>query len=40
MEWSYAIGELFVVTIGVLIALTIGEWNNERLERTEEFDGY
>ena len=38
IEWSYAIGELFVVTIGVLIALTIGEWNNERLERAEEFD--
>ena len=38
MEWSYAIGELFVVTIGVLIALAIGEWNNDRLERAEEFD--
>jgi hypothetical protein len=38
MEWSYAIGELFVVTIGVLIALAIGEWNKERLERAEEFD--
>ncbi len=38
MEWSYAIGELFVVTIGVLIALAIGEWNSERLERAEEFD--
>ncbi len=38
LEWSYAIGELFVVTIGVLIALAIGEWNNERLERAEEFD--
>ncbi len=38
LEWSYAIGELFVVTIGVLIALAIGEWNNERLERVEEFD--
>jgi len=38
MDWSYAIGELFIVTIGVLVALAIGEWNNERLERAEEYD--
>jgi hypothetical protein len=38
LDWSYAIGELFIVTIGVLIALTIGEWNSGRLERAEEFD--
>jgi hypothetical protein len=38
MDWSYAIGELFIVTIGVLIALAIGEWNYERLERAEEVD--
>lgn len=38
MDWTYAIGELFIVTIGVLIALAFGEWNSERLERAEEFD--
>lgn len=38
LDWSYAIGELFIVTIGVLVALAIGEWNNERLERAEEYD--
>jgi hypothetical protein len=38
LDWSYAIGELFIVTIGVLIALAIGAWNSDRLERTEEFD--
>ena len=36
LNWSYAIGELFIVTIGVLIALAINEWNNNRLERAEE----
>ena len=38
LDWSYAIGELFIVTIGVLVALAIGEWNNERMERAEEFE--
>ena len=38
MDWPYAIGELFIVTIGVLIALAFGEWNSDRLERAEEFD--
>ncbi len=38
LDWSYAIGELFIVTIGVLIALAVGAWNSDRLERAEEFD--
>ncbi len=38
MNWSNVIGELFIVIVGVLVALAIGEWNNERLERAEEFD--
>ena len=38
MDWPYAFGELFIVTIGVLIALAFGEWNSDRLERAEEFD--
>ncbi len=38
LDWSYAIGELFIVTIGVLVALAIGAWNSERLEKAEEFD--
>jgi hypothetical protein len=36
LNWTYAIGELLIVTIGVLIALAINEWNNHRLERAEE----
>ena len=38
LDWSYAIGELFIVTLGVLVALAIGQWNSERLQRAEEFD--
>ena len=38
MDWPYAFGELFIVTLGVLIALAFGEWNSDRLERAEEFD--
>ena len=38
LDWSYAIVELAIVTIGVLIALGIDEWNDERLERAEEID--
>jgi len=38
LDWSYAMGELAIVTVGVLIALGINEWNNERLERAEEVD--
>ena len=29
---------MFIVTIGVLVALAIGAWNSERLEKAEEFD--
>ena len=36
LDWSYAIGELFIVIIGVLVALVIDQWNDDRLERAEE----
>lgn len=35
MDWRYAIGELFIVVAGVLVALAIDQWNDERLERRE-----
>lgn len=38
LDWSYAVGELFIVTIGVLVALAIGAWNSERLEKAKEFE--
>jgi hypothetical protein len=36
LDWPYAVGELIIVTVGVLIALAIDQWNSERLERAEE----
>ena len=36
LDWSYAIGELFIVTIGVLIALAIDQWNSDREDQIEE----
>ncbi len=33
---KYAIGEIILVVIGILIALQINSWNQERLERLEE----
>ena len=36
LDWRYAIGELIIVTAGVLIALAIGQWNNDRQDRAEE----
>ncbi|UCC72643.1 MAG: hypothetical protein JSV86_20165 [Gemmatimonadota bacterium] len=35
-EWSYFIGELLIVTLGVLIALALDSWNDDRLERRVE----
>jgi hypothetical protein len=36
LDWQYAIGELIIVTAGVLVALWIQQWNDDRLERNEE----
>ncbi len=36
LDWPYAIGELIIVTVGVLIALAIDQWNSDRLDRSEE----
>ena len=38
LDWRYAFGELAIVTVGVLIALAIDQWNSERLDRADEFD--
>ena len=38
LDWCYAVGELLIVVIGVLIALAIDQWNDDRLERLEEVD--
>lgn len=38
LDWQYAVGELVIVTLGVLVALGIQQWNVDRLEREEEKD--
>ena len=35
LDWQYAIGELVIVVAGVLVALAIDQWNDDRLERIE-----
>ncbi len=43
LNWAYAVGELIIVVAGVLIALTVDQWNSDRLERVEEeeiIDGF
>jgi len=34
--FKYAIGEIFLVMIGILLALQINSWNQKRLDRIEE----
>jgi hypothetical protein len=36
LEWPYFVGELLIVTLGVLIALALDSWNDARLERRVE----
>lgn len=36
----YAIGEIFLVVIGILIALQINTWNNGKIERKDEIKSY
>ncbi len=38
LNWPYAVGELIIVTAGVLIALAINQWNSDRLDRAEELE--
>ena len=37
---AYAIGEIILVVLGILIALQINEWNNQRLANKEEAKTY
>jgi hypothetical protein len=38
--FAYALGEIFLVTIGILIALQINTWNENRKYRNQEADFY
>jgi len=37
---KYAIGEIVLVVIGILIALQINNWNSKRIEKREEISSY
>jgi hypothetical protein len=36
LDWTYAVGELAIVTVGVLIALAVDQWNSDRLAVIED----
>lgn len=36
----YAVGEIVLVVVGILIAVQIDDWNNERLENNEQVNYY
>lgn len=36
LDWKYALGELVIVTLGVLVALAIDQWNDDRNAQAEE----
>ena len=38
LNWAYGIGELFIVVVGVMIALGFEQWNSDRLDRVEEVE--
>ena len=38
LDWSYALGELLIVVVGVLTALAVNSWNTDRLSRLEEVE--
>ena len=37
---KYAIGEIVLVVVGILIALSINNWNSKQIERREEITSY
>jgi hypothetical protein len=36
VNWRYAVGEVLLIVIGILIALAISDWNDRRLQRIQE----
>ena len=38
--FKYAIGEIVLVVVGILIALSINNWNSKQIERREEITSY
>lgn len=37
VNWRYALGEVLLIVVGILIALAISDWNDRRIERKQEF---
>ena len=38
LDWKYAIGELVIVTLGVLFALALGQWRQEQADHELELE--
>ena len=38
LDWKYAIGELVIVTAGVLFALALGQWRQEQADHELELE--
>lgn len=36
VNWRYAVGEVVLIVVGILIALTVADWNERRIERNQE----
>ena len=36
LNWRYALGELVLIVLGILIALAISDWNDLRIQRAQE----
>jgi hypothetical protein len=36
VNWRHAVGELILIVLGILIALAISDWNDQRIQRSEE----
>jgi len=36
VNWKYAVGEVVLIVVGILVALAISDWNDRRVARIEE----
>ena len=36
LNWRYALGELVLIVLGILIALAISDWNDRRIQQAQE----
>jgi hypothetical protein len=38
VNWRYAVGEVVLIVVGILIALAFADWNDRRIERNQELE--